>query len=356
MPSATDTPSAAVESAEETVGTLAAVTTRGVLRDARNGAPIPRSCVGYRTLLTSPTTRYTNVQNDGTWSIRTDDAEGPVSLAFYVVDGDNNDVNCGGTLSDDYVPSWYRNQPFNGTVIGNALPPAGSTDIDPGSSAVEACLAPDRLPTACTEPTTRFSGRVVGAGQSPINRACIFALGSAGPLGQAITSADGRWTIDNLPINFPLVVGVLPPFDVGEGPCVTEDGPPPVPAGELQPEFYTNTWANVADDDLGDNPYGWAVARGAQSITNNRSGIDVCLTTDAGTVVPRPLCDPASPTPQPTPTQSATVVPITNPDPPGSDDSGLANTGGPSGWLTVLAVGLTALGAVVVRRATGRRR
>ena len=165
-----------------------------------------------------------------------------------------------------------------------------------------ACLVPDGPPTACTAPNTTFSGRVVGAGLQPINQACIFALGLTGPVGQARTTPDGRWTIDDLPINFPLVVGVIPPFDVGEGPCVTEDGPPPVPpAGQLQPEFYPNTWANLADPALLENPYGWATARGAQSISNDRSGIDVCLTTDAGAVVPRPSCDPP---PTPTPTDS----------------------------------------------------
>ena len=49
-----------------------------------NGAPIPNSCVGYRTAA-SAQTNFTNVDQDGTWSFQTDDVDGPISLAFYVV-------------------------------------------------------------------------------------------------------------------------------------------------------------------------------------------------------------------------------------------------------------------------------
>ncbi len=195
-----------------------------------------------------------------------------------------------------------------------------------------------------------------GVGRRPISQACIFALGSSGAVGQAITATDGRWTISGLPVNLPLAVGVIPPFDIGLGPCRSNGVPPAPAAGQLQPEFYLNTWVNLADPGLEEDPYGVAIARGAQSITNSRSAIDVCLTTDAGTVVPRPSCDPTpSPTASPEPTQTTTVAPASNADAQSGADPNLANTGGVSGWLLALAIGLLSLGAVVLRRSTDRR-
>lgn len=187
-------------------------------------------------------------------------------------------------------------------------------------------------------------------------------------LQHSVTGGDGRWKITDLPIDFPLVVGVMPPFDVGLGPCRSE-GPPPVPAvGQPQPEFFTNTWVDLDDEAVATDAYSWGIAHGAQSTTNSKSGIDLCLTTDPGTVVPRPPCVAATSTPQPTdtalPTPSATSPtvgpasspPTAEPDSASGEGSSLANTGGPAGWLVALAAGLLALGVTVFHRSHRRRR
>ena len=227
-----------------------------------------------------------------------------------------------------------------------------------------ACLAPAKLPTHCTAPTTTLSGRVVEKGPVPVSQACIFALGPSGPVGQTITGEDGRWTITDLPIEFPFVIGVIPPFDIGLGPCRPEDGPPPVPpAGHSTGDVYQHL-GDLADQALLSDPYGWGTARGAQSITNTRSGIDVCLTTDPGTVIPRPSCDAATPTPQPTGPADDADHDHGAGSPPidsrtrcsGGRRSSLANTGGPSAWLVALAAGLLALGVNALHRSHTRRR
>lgn len=349
------TPSALPEEKAGDVGVQAVVATSGVLRDARTGAPIPNSCVGFRTA-DATSANYTNTREDGSWEIFTDDLNGPLNLAFYVVANGNDPNPCQGpVVSTDYQPSWYESQPFTGTDPVNAEPPAAAIEVAPGTSGIVACLAPDRLPTACAAPTTTISGRVVGAGPVPISQACIFALGEQGFLGGAITTTDGRWTISNLPIDLPFVVGVVPPFDVGEGPCSSEGRPPAPRPGDLQPEFYRNTWVDLTDERLEDDAYGWATDHGAATISNSRSDIDVCLTTDAGSVVPRPSCDP-SPTPTPTPssqpttTQAPTVAPAADNNSSGDSGGDLADTGAPVGWPAALALVLLALGGAVLSR------
>ena len=79
--------------APESVGALAVVTTSGVLRDARTGASIPSSCVAYRNA-TASQTNFSNVNQDGTFSFQTDDVDGPVNIAFYVV----ADFDCRGPV------------------------------------------------------------------------------------------------------------------------------------------------------------------------------------------------------------------------------------------------------------------
>ncbi len=142
---------------------------------------------------------------------------------------------------------------------------------------------------------------------------------------------DDRRSADQFPL---LVIGVIPPFDVGFGPCRSQ-GPPPVPAaGQLQPEFYADTWVNLADQALLSDPYGWGHGpRRPKHHYSRSAGIDVCLTTDPGTVVPRPSCDGAT-TPQPTdtpfPTPTVATEPASNPptaeaDPASGDGTSLAN-------------------------------
>ena len=89
---------------------------------------------------------------------------------------------------------------------------------------------------------------------------------------------------------------MLPPFDLGSGPCVFGDGLPAPPAeDELQPEFYPNTWIDLADPRLVTQSYQYGASRRARVLTNSVDGINVCLTTDSGDVGSRGSCAPSSP-------------------------------------------------------------
>jgi LPXTG-motif cell wall-anchored protein len=59
--------------------------------------------------------------------------------------------------------------------------------------------------------------------------------------------------------------------------------------------FYSNVWLNLADPALLNDAGGWALAHGATLITQPTSGINACLTTAPGSVVPRPTCIAALP-------------------------------------------------------------
>jgi hypothetical protein len=322
-------------------------------RDALTGASIRSSCVADRTATASQTS-FTSVNDDGSWSIQTDDVDGPVSLAFYVV----ANFNCSGPVElSSYLPSWYQNQPFTGTDPSTALPPSGATQVNPGSSDIVACLAHDTLPTACVAPNTTFSVRVITVGDHPVNQACIAVFDPDNSVtGPGISDADRRWTFTGLPNDTPLVVAVIPPLTTDGPPCQFQ-GPPPAPGpGQLQPEFYRNIWADLTADPnnpLFQNPYGWATEHGATTITNSATGLNVCLTTDPGSVVPRPSCLPRTPTPtattSPRPLATQTTLQPNN-------GPSLADTGGPSAWLLALAASLLTVGTGILSRSTDRGR
>jgi hypothetical protein len=199
---------------------------------------------------------------------------------------------------------------------------------------------------------------VVGVGPVPIGKACIVAIGANNKeLGFAISDADGRWKMSGLPIDYDFIVGVIPPFKTrGDGPCTggDGDGPPPAPPpGALQPEFYADTWVDLSDQKLRDDPFGWATdpnsPHPAVKIRNNRAGIDVCLTTEIGRDTERGSCDPATPTVTPTVTDSDTDS--------SSAGAVLAATGGPSPLLPTLGAAMV-LAAVIMlarSRSIGRR-
>ena len=272
-------------------------TTSGVLRDAQTGSPIQDGCVGWRPIsaLDTDHNHVTTVNESGAWSFDSSRA-GSFFLFFYVASAGN----CRNPVDLTYVPSWFENQPYASGDIDplTALPPVGAslTKVAAGSTGVIACLGTDALPDTCAIPDTTLSGRVVGVGPKPIRLACVLAFGQAGFLGGAITDADGRWTIPDLPVDAPLMIGVLPPFDLGDGPCVFGDGlPAPPTEGELQPEFYGNTWIDLADPRLVTQTFAYGVDRGARVLTNSADGINVCLTTDPGNVAFRGSCAPTSP-------------------------------------------------------------
>ena len=283
------------------------LTTSGVLREAATGAPL-RGCVLLDSTAQPGRHELVWTNGDGSWQY-TGNLPGPFALAFFTAaNGD-----CNQSILNSPVPSWYENQPLSGNTVADLTPPRGITDVPPGTTGIVACLGATALPTGpCVEPTVRLSGRALrpdpaGGAAVGVPQACVILLRDAPPdtepvVGFAIADDQGNWQVTGLPLATPLVVAVIPPFTGPDGPC-SSDGPPPAPpAGSLQPEFYRNAWIDLTDPDLPVAPYTWATAHGANPVTGSATGLDVCLTTDPGTLVPRPGCNP-------TPTSSATAVP-----------------------------------------------
>jgi hypothetical protein len=141
--------------------------------------------------------------------------------------------------------------------------------------------------------STAFSGTVITTGGVPVAAACVYVLSSSGFVFPAIADTDGNWSATGLPDDWNFAVGAIPPYTGAYGPCA-DNGPPPVSApGELQPEFYTGIWIDLADPMLtggSGNPYDFAVSAGATSFSGSASGLVSCLTTAPSSTVPRPLC------------------------------------------------------------------
>ena len=267
-------------------------TVSGVLRDARTGSQLRDGCVGWRSTSALDTDRnmYTEVNESGGWSFASS-SPGPFFLSFHVA----SEGDCANTIDDSYLPSWFENRAFapGGADPDTALPPVGLTKVDGGTTGVVACLGTDRLPDACTVPDTTLSGRVVSGGSEPVPLACVIVFGRQGFLRGAITDRDGRWTIPDLPVDDAVIVGVLPPIDLGNGPCVFgEDALAPLGEGELQPEFYPDSWLDLSDPRLMTQAFDYGTGRGASVLTGSAVGVNVCLTTDPGDVMPRSSCSP----------------------------------------------------------------
>jgi hypothetical protein len=322
-------------------------TTSGVLRDATTGAAIPNSCVVFSPAAFPGQTNFTNVGGDGTWSFNTAES-GPFNLAFYTTaNGD-----CSQPILPTPVPSWYINQPLSGTDEHVITPPPGATTVDAGTSGIVACLGATALPTGpCATPQVILSGHVDTTGPVPLANVCVFVLGSdRNGTAQTMTDAQGNWSISGLPTGFNVVVGFVPFFNGSGGPC-QNDGPPPVPqAGQLQPVFYSNIWANLADPNLLNDPFTWAVDHGATVLSAPTANVDACITNAAGTVVPRPSCTPSAAAV----VASASTTPAAAP--PGPSPV-LAFTGATFLPLVTFGSGLVLFGlALLAISSTGRRR
>jgi hypothetical protein len=272
---------------------------------------------------------------------------GPFNLAFYTTaNGD-----CSQPILPTPVPSWYINQPLSGTDEHVITPPPGATAVAAGASGIVACLGATALPTAaCATPQVVPSGHVDTTGPVPLAKVCVFVLSANGNNGPpTMTDAQGNWSVSGLPAGFNVVVGFVPFFIGDGGPCQDSSAPPPPPAGQLQPVFYGNVWANLADPDLVNDPYTWAVDRGAIALSAPTANVDACITNAAGTVVPRPSCGPSplalvasAPT---TPVASPRVAPL------------LAFTGATIIPLLTIGSGLVLAGLVFFAISwTGRRR
>jgi len=188
--------------------------------------------------------------------------------------------------------------------------------------------------------------------------ACVYVYGDAA-FGFTSTSTDdqGDWTAGNLPANQELAVLVVPKGSCGELPTTATE------AGELQPEFYSNTWANLSDPALQDNPRAWASDSGAQLLTGSTDGVNVCLTTAAGSAT-RSECEDPSTTTDPTQplaglgatltTRTFTVSSRTTAAGAAASTKSLPHTGQPISSLVSTGCAALILGAVLVR--VGKRR
>ena len=237
----------------------------GGLPRRRHRCWIPNSCVVFSPVAFPGQTNYDSVGGDGTWSFTTAES-GPFNLAFYTTaNGD-----CSQPILPTPVPSWYINQPLSGTDEHVITPPPGATAVAAGASGIVACLGATALPTApCATPQVILSGHVDTTGPVPLANVCVFVLSCERQLAlPTMTDAQGNWSISGLPAGFNVVVGFVPFFVGDGGPCQSNiNAPPPPPAGQLQPVFYGNVWANLADPNLVNDPYNWAVDRGAISST-----------------------------------------------------------------------------------------
>jgi len=324
-------------------------TTSGVLRDATTGAAIPNSCVVFSPAAFPGRTNYDSVGGDGTWSFTTAET-GPFNLAFYTTaNGD-----CSQPILPTPVPSWYINQPLKGTDEHVITPPKGATTVDAGTSGIVACLGATAVPTAaCAVPSVVLSGHVETTGPVSLANVCVFAVDASGNGAQAMTDAQGNWSVSGLPAGFSVVVVFVPFFSGTKGPCRGNGGGsgPPVPGpGQLQPVFYGNIWANLADPTFLNDPYTWAVAHGATVLSAPTANVDACITNAAGTVVPRPSCSPSvAVVAANAPTTPAATAPSASPL--------LAFTGATFLPLVTIGSGLLLAGlALLAISSTGRRR
>jgi hypothetical protein len=159
---------------------------------------------------------------------------------------------------------------------------------------------------------------VITEGGAPVSQACIYILTSPPFVIPTLTDSAGQWQVTGLPDNYSYAIGVIPPFDLGFGPC-TNNGPPPIPGpGELQPVFIGDIWVDLSDPNLTgglQDPFTFAVNAGATVFTGSNTGLQACLSTAPGSVVPRPPCIAAVTTTTTTAVQSTTttaeILPVT---------------------------------------------
>ena len=312
----------------------------GFLRDATTGAPIHNGCVAWRpaSATSTATNGTTGIGDKGKWSINTGDP-GPFYIAFYVTD-DRRTAHkrlllvlrttalpgTAATHSSEQIPS-----PLCRHATPIRSPPEAPSW--PALAGTTPCRRPARSPTEpprdgwCARETCR-SATPASSHWDPI---------TCWPTWQSV-NADGRWKLIGLPINYDYIVGAIPSFQTREGPCGENDeGPPPAPPpGALQPEFYDDTWADLAELRGRDDAFTWATdpnsPHPAVTLRNNQTGIDFCLTTETVRETERSSCDP---TPTPTPTASASA----------STSPALAATGGSSPLTPAVGAGLL-LGAI----------
>jgi hypothetical protein len=253
--------------------------------------------------------------------------------------------------------------------VDELTPPNTSWELfarvaDPATADPPQELNRTQLFVAAPVGSTSLSGRVITTDAAPVAQACIFVLSRLAVF-QAISDESGDWSLGGLPDDYLFAVAAVPPFVGSNGPCAN-DGPPPAPGpGELQPVFFDDIWIDLTDPELiggQNNPYDYAIAHGAVSFADTTAGIEFCLTSAPGTVVPRPSCRQVPPTTTTTTTTTApttstttTAVPTTT-DPSTTTSTAaptLPATGSSPGPISLAApvfVGLGVVALLVARR------
>jgi hypothetical protein len=227
--------------------------------------PLAGICVAFYVSATSVPAGSTLTLGDGSWSSPPSIVAGPSKIVAFrpTVVGDCTSA----PKITGPVPEWYADVAVTLPLTPPAAPPA--TDVADTTTNVAICLGRTTLYSGTCTATPRPSGTGVISG----------IVVKTGPL----------------PIGRLFVVGALPPFNVGQGPCVLPDGPQPTfAAGELQPVWFAGVWLNPAAAALDSNPYTYAVSVGATPVADGATAIDACLSNSAGTVVPRPACTAAA--------------------------------------------------------------
>ena len=157
--------------------------------------------------------------------------------------------------------------------------PPRSTPAPPASS--PASVRPPSRPRPA--PRRRWSCRGTSTPPAPCpwpTSACSSSMPAA-TAAQTMTDAQGNWSVSGLPAGFNVVVIFVPFFSGTRGPCQGNGGGsgPPVPGpGQLQPVFYGNVWANLADPTFLNDPYTWGVHRGAITLSAPTANVDACIT------------------------------------------------------------------------------
>ena len=203
--------------------------------------------------------------------------------------------------------------------VGASVSPGSGANISAiASSATEpvATYSTNGLQAAPPLGSVTLSGTVITEGGAPVSQACIYILTSPPFVIPTLTDSAGQWQVTNLPDSYSYAIGVIPPFDLGFGPCAN-NGPPPIPApGALQPVFIGDIWVDLSDPNLTgglQDPFTYAVNAGATVFTGTNTGLQACLSTAPGSVVPRPPCIAAvtTTTTAPATTTTAEILPVT---------------------------------------------
>ncbi len=273
----------------------------GWVADGDSGLPLAGICVAlYSVEERDAFAGFTVTSGDGSWSF-VPGVEGSYRIAYFrpTADGDCKSM----PLAAGPVPEWAFDQAL---VVGDpttASPPPGAATIPDGSTGIGACLGDAALHVGGCD--RRFggkgtiSGTVTRPGPAPVAAACIYVLAQVGTEtygNGGMTDADGRFLVSGLVEGLDYVVAAVPPFEEDGVPCETEDGPPPPSGDGLQPEFYADVWIDLTAPELDGDVVGWAEAHGAAIVHTGATGVDVCLTPEAGDVEPRGVCGAAAPT------------------------------------------------------------